>query len=288
LPPGADQERPQRALVPQRGYWIALIALTGLITYGSLYPFEFRAGPEVAEQLRAFTHDQSPWTSLGDVLGNLALFVPLGFLSALAYRRSSPGVVLGFLAFALTLSAGLQALQAFLPSRTPAMADVLWNGVGYVAGLAGGSLAANWITSRRAAPDRRDGIALTVVVFWVAAELLPLVPALDLTGLKAAVRPLIYAPHADLAAITARAAAVLLVARIVEGRLGAVRALALIPPLPHLRQIRPDLAPFIPHAMTRAASCLAAEEDLLAGGDAAGGQLSVKSVQFLKLLSGVL
>jgi hypothetical protein len=66
---------------------------------------------------------------------NVLLFVPLGLLLTLIFRRPWAGVVL-----ALVMSAGAELVQAVLPSRTASLRDVVAN----VLGAAIGSLIA-WL-----------------------------------------------------------------------------------------------------------------------------------------------
>ncbi len=73
------------------------------------------------------------WTQI-EVLANVALFVPAGFLLAVAARRSWAGVVV----CALGSGAIEWAQYAFLPSRVPSLADVEHNSLG---GLIGALLA---------------------------------------------------------------------------------------------------------------------------------------------------
>jgi len=76
-----------------------------------------------------------------EVLANIALFVPAGFLLAIVFGRSWAATVLCVLA-----SAGIElAQQRYLPSRVPSVADVEHNGLG---GLVGAVLAwpvARWV-----------------------------------------------------------------------------------------------------------------------------------------------
>lgn len=62
----------------------------------------------------------------GDVIANVLLFLPLGFLARLSGLRG-PRVAA---ATGIALSAGLEALQTFLPGRYPSPVDVVANGAG--------------------------------------------------------------------------------------------------------------------------------------------------------------
>ena len=61
-----------------------------------------------------------------DVVANIALFIPLGFL----YRLSRPGRVLRVFGLGMLLSAGIECAQMFEVERYPSLLDVLANGSG--------------------------------------------------------------------------------------------------------------------------------------------------------------
>ena len=90
-----------------------------------------------------------------EVLANVALFVPAGFLLAVVLRRSWASVLGCVLA-----SAAIEWGQyAFLPSRVPSLADVEHNGLG---GLVGALLA--WPLVRWLRPKPRAEPAVPVGV----------------------------------------------------------------------------------------------------------------------------
>src|SRR5262245_16376392 len=74
--------------------WAALLA--ALIAYGSLYPFKFAVLPERGGLWSALLTDARVWTGLGDVAGNVALFVPLGVLGVLCIGAHRVGAATGF------------------------------------------------------------------------------------------------------------------------------------------------------------------------------------------------
>jgi len=108
---------------------VAIAAVTlGPTTHGSahvqLRPLE-EIGPALATPFgRPF---------LTDVVGNIALFVPLGALLAL---RRWP--LLRAAAAGVTLSAAVEAAQLVVPGRYASVDDVLLNGVGTAVGWAAG------------------------------------------------------------------------------------------------------------------------------------------------------
>lgn len=170
-----------------------LLVIALLITYGSIYPGNFTdAGPDA---LAEFLADRKWVTSLGDLLGNTALFAPFGFIGGwiTANARDRNYRLILLLASGFTLSFILQILQIWLPTRSAAMADVVWNMVGMLGGL-GLSLIArryawSWLTTLPSLGPQTI-VPVTLILLWLFSELLPLVPALDWQQFKDAVKPL--------------------------------------------------------------------------------------------------
>ena len=79
-------EKSDAASGPWRG--LLLLCLL-LITYGSLYPFHVVAPASLHDAWNAFITNFAVWTTRGDVIGNLALFVPLGLLDRKSTRLNS-------------------------------------------------------------------------------------------------------------------------------------------------------------------------------------------------------
>ncbi len=111
-------------------YAVMLVGITVLIVYGSLYPFDFAAAPNRIGPLQALL---STWRSLygwGDVLGNVLLYVPVGFcvVAALPRRAGFTRVLLGGLA-GLTLCTSIEIAQYYDRGRDTSMSDVYSNTV---------------------------------------------------------------------------------------------------------------------------------------------------------------
>src|SRR5262249_59177100 len=117
-----------------------------------------------------------------DLAANVALFVPIGFFAMAAWRcrRPTRAAALRVAAASACLSASLEAIQVFLPSRTPSLADFAAEQIGAAAGvalwmLAGDALAARaagWMASR----ERRTAWAHALVAYaavWSVAKLFP-------------------------------------------------------------------------------------------------------------------
>ncbi|HKU39575.1 MAG TPA: VanZ family protein, partial [Polyangiales bacterium] len=101
-----------------------LAYVVGMAALATLWPFEFRpfAGHWIAE------------STVEDVLLNLGLLAPAGFL----WRIAQPGrrlvASLDALALGALLSALLESVQLFLPARCASPTDVFMNAVGAWAG----------------------------------------------------------------------------------------------------------------------------------------------------------
>lgn len=117
-----------------------------------------------------------------DVLVNVLGYVPLGALFVLAAHprpRSGTAVLLALVVGGL-LSATIEALQTFLPSRVPSNIDLMTNSIG---ALAGGLLAAPFASSlidrgrlaelRMRWFERRPSVLLLLVCLWPLAQIYP-------------------------------------------------------------------------------------------------------------------
>src|SRR5690554_5955680 len=116
---------------------LLLYSFVFLISYGSLYPFSFES-TSINEAL------QSPLFNFrlgnsgrGDMIANILLFVPFGFLALHSYPSNKAllrTIQILFVAFILAYL--LQVLQLFVPRRTPSGSDAIWNLLGCLMGCA--------------------------------------------------------------------------------------------------------------------------------------------------------
>lgn len=183
-----------------------LLVLALLIAYGSLYPGDFTAPQPNA--LLALLTDWRWFTSLSDVLGNVVLFFPLGVAGALVGRRDVGATrhYAWFFVASIVFSFLLQVTQVWLPSRSAALADVIWNITGVALGVAAGHM-----MKARSHQDVRVShtasfIPVAILGLWICAELLPLVPALDWQKIKDALKPLLLEFNLSLSATLLHAA----------------------------------------------------------------------------------
>jgi VanZ family protein len=169
--------------------------------YGSLYPF---SGWVEGSAPFDFLFDGTKWThrpSLGDVVTNLLAYAPFGFF-AFRYWYSTHSVnVSAALAILVSaaLSLGVEVLQGYLPTRVQSSVDLLLNVVSSTSGVALARfpvgqgrlpdlfrrLSAQWFL-----PGRLTNTALLAIAAWIASQLLPFVPSLDVGKFRAALVPL--------------------------------------------------------------------------------------------------
>lgn len=162
--------------------YLFLLAVV-LIGYGSLYPFDFGERKPARMLL-----DASPM-SRGDLLQNIALFLPFGYLGMVAW--SGPRRPLRFAALvaaAAVYGAALQVIQLWLPTRDPALRDALPNIGGAAVGALVGSIP--FLDVRRLRAGTRAA-PWVLIGFWLAYRLSPLVPSIDLQEWKDSVKPLL-------------------------------------------------------------------------------------------------
>jgi VanZ family protein len=124
--------------------WCAAAALGSVVfaTYVTLVPFQFKL-PESGASLLGFLREQVELGSVsrGNGLANVLLFIPTGFfgLGALVGRTTTGArwvwASIAVALISLLVSIGIEALQAFVPGRTPALIDVVAQAVGTAAGM---------------------------------------------------------------------------------------------------------------------------------------------------------
>ena len=162
-----------------RNHRIAVGLLLLLIVYGSLYPLTWNFA-----QPQDFIF-RGP-LGLVDVLENVILFLPLGGLLAWHHHRSSRqwrGFAMWFV-IALIVASILQWLQKYLP-RTPALSDIAFNMLGFVAGWWAGMLSQstlNRLAQRHLNLQGADRFALVMIVLWLTTEFFPFIPTLDVSS----------------------------------------------------------------------------------------------------------
>ncbi len=166
------------------------------IIYGSMYPFEFLSSVR-PELLQGFLQSWREPSGRGDILGNIALFVPFGFLGFLyvSAGRSTLQALLRLGVICLALAIGCQIVQLYIPARSPSLFDVYGNGAGFLMGFAVAVMIGGRQTNRLLDRHLFGSVALVLVGLWVSVRLLPFVPTIDWQSYKDAVKPLLLTPR---------------------------------------------------------------------------------------------
>jgi VanZ family protein len=173
---------------------LLLAVLTGLIVYASLYPFRFAPdGPRLGEALRALTWARA---SRGDMFNNVLLYAPFGFCVALMMepRWGRMAGLVAAVVLGVSLSLGLELLQASVAPRVPSLTDLSLNTAGsFIGALLGSGFHAlgSRIAPQAAPRGRSTTVAFAILVLWLIERLWPLIPEPGLRQLKLAVRPLL-------------------------------------------------------------------------------------------------
>ncbi len=162
-------------------FWLLWLC-TAAITHGSLYPWAFRAPTRsLQHEWHRLWFPDSWWTTRGDIIGNVLLFVPLGMLAWLAssaWRCPAWVRVLRVLGLAMLLAVGLQVLQIWVPQRDAAFSDAVWNGLGLLLGMASARVVQQpitWLAQRLRSPLL---LAYAMALYWLMLLWWPLLPLL--------------------------------------------------------------------------------------------------------------
>lgn len=154
-----------------------------LVVYASLHPFTGWRDNGVA----VFDFLTAPWPrywTVFDLATNVAAYVPLGFLLVPALRALMPrwlAVVLSLLV-SVSMSAGLETLQNFLPSRVPSNVDLGCNAAGALIGVLLGVKFGRWFVDGGAVyhwrrdcvlPGRVGDVGLVLLLLWLMTQCNP-------------------------------------------------------------------------------------------------------------------
>ncbi len=180
------------------------VAYVLLVLYGSLMPFEFTNDAQTVRLnlSQAFMYwplSDKLHTPLADVLANILLYIPMGFLisTRLAVRRGGGTIagVLIALAIGAAASFTVESLQLFEPTRVGAINDIETNSLGALLGGIAGALwgRRGWLLARRYVRGRMSAnpiiLAAWILMFILFADAVyPYLPTQDIGDLKHSVK----------------------------------------------------------------------------------------------------
>lgn len=177
--PSPTGEPPPRAAVPRVGF-LALITI--FIVYGSLYPFAFHVPSDATGPFRALLGTLRDWDGRGDLLSNILLYLPFGFVLTHALPARIPVAVRLPVAIvaATVLSSVMELTQFYDAGRVTSMGDVYANVIGASVGaVTCALLGAGMRWPLVGELDRHPDAALLLAAF-VGYRLYPYVPVIDL------------------------------------------------------------------------------------------------------------
>ena len=174
------------------------VLIAALITYGSLWPFDYVAHQTSWGDLRYILFDWPAHLSVISSVSNVILFVPLGVvIPALSSRLGTrAALTLASIVFAWVL----QYFQFWFPVRTPDVSAAVFNVLGLGLGLVIHSSATKLLA--RMQPAARNfpafwQVPTALMACWVLYKWFPLVPSLDVQNVKNALKPLFRTPRFD-------------------------------------------------------------------------------------------
>lgn len=168
--------------------WLAVLA--GVI-FLSVWPFNFDMTLATPKAWAAFWSSWGWGERISNNIANAAIFVPVGWLGMLAFRRWTVFLSVAMVAgVAAAVAFGVQAAQLFLEWRHATLVDFVWNMIGLVPGLALGLL-----FREKKARHRSVGndiqilpwqiLPWCIIALWVAYHLAPFVPTMDPSDITA-------------------------------------------------------------------------------------------------------
>jgi VanZ family protein len=167
-----------------------LLLIVAIVAYGSLYPWNFAFTSAAGNPVRILLHGwPGEWNRyvLRDIVLNVIVYMPLGLVAVLAFRRRRPRAFAASaaIAFGFLLSVAMELLQVYLPSRDSSLLDVLTNTLGTAAGA---GFAICFEGGIRRLMERRAGqfraAATLLLLVWAVSELYPLFPEIGRSHMR--------------------------------------------------------------------------------------------------------
>ncbi|MGQ8364653.1 acyltransferase family protein [Glaciecola sp. 1036] len=169
-----------------------------LIAYGSLYPFTFELSNFSQERLSLLLNFSIFRTNFSDIIANIVLFVPFGFLFCSSYPRFNkfphfliPTVLCFIFAYVI------QIFQLWFIDRAPWGGDAIWNLVGFAFGACVYAISSFSNTRLLEGNQVNNKLALVFAIAIILLQLSPFAPTVDFQVLKDNIKQLIANPDVD-------------------------------------------------------------------------------------------
>ncbi len=168
------------------------ILIAGFIVYGSLYPFDFNCNIAIYEALSQLNKTWTSTTSRGDIVANIALFLPFGYIGMLAFSNSFKTILrlISVIGLGALLGMALQIMQICIPSRDANLSDAILNIVGTGIGAVFGLFHRNYLSDARLRFKSIFGPQIILIASWFCYRLMPFIPSLDFQKIKDSLKPI--------------------------------------------------------------------------------------------------
>jgi glycopeptide antibiotics resistance protein len=172
-----------------------LFAISALIVYGSIYPFNFNLDAYDSGMLPGLFYFGLGRTGGGDLISNVVLFLPFGFLAMQCTRnRWSWKSWLLILGLGFSFAYAIQVAQLIIPKRVPSGSDAVWNVVGCALGCLLGMTRMPRIPGTPNIPAGPLPVPTLLAVFLILWNLRPFVPSLDVQNITDNLKHLLSSP----------------------------------------------------------------------------------------------
>ena len=165
-----------------------------LISYGSLYPFNFRdTGISLSWEIFFLTNPEISSSSFSNIAANIVLFIPYGFFGYLStiIPRTPKTNLIAIIFLGLLLSYILQLLQILLPTRLSEWNDIVWNMIGLALGGLVAVISRNILLNSSLFFKSWLSPQGLLIGAWLAAILIPFVPSLSIDIIRENVKQLL-------------------------------------------------------------------------------------------------
>ena len=172
------------------------LALTCLIVYGHLYPFQFILPSHLFELTRISILNVI-YGGFTDTVSNILLFVPLGFIAVRSCRLPLKpfSYTLRITVFCFVFAFLLQLIQLFIETRVPSLLDAVLNAFGCAIGSYAGSVTKLRFFGGKRQRELWMSAPILLCMAMIFSIMLPFIPTLDVGSLKNSLKPVLLNPE---------------------------------------------------------------------------------------------